>query len=56
MTVQKAKRYLEILIEHRQKVLKVIKEHVDKMKSDFGKNRGNTIVEITEISEWMFLH
>lgn len=48
MTVQKAISHLKILIEHRQKVLNMMKGHVGKMQSDAGKDLGNTLVEATE--------
>lgn len=37
-----------MLIERRQKVLNIMKGYVEKMKSDSGKEFGNTLVEFTE--------
>lgn len=48
MTIQKAIRNLKILIEHRQKVLNMMKEHVNKMQSDSGKELGTALIQVTE--------
>ncbi|MGI0046761.1 MAG: hypothetical protein ACREBB_06185 [Nitrosotalea sp.] len=48
MTVQKAIQHLKILIENRHKLLNIMKERVNKMQSDSGKELGNGLIEIIE--------
>jgi hypothetical protein len=48
VTVQKAVSDLKILLEHKQKVLRMIREYADKMTSDAGKNIGNILIQVVE--------
>jgi len=46
MTVKKAIKYLELLIQNRQKILNDLKEDVSKMQSEYGKDTGNLLIRV----------